>query len=84
VPERTRLQRLFKTYQDWCDLLLSDPTFFTVIDSYPIELLFPFAKGAVDNRLGKGPRQGHGGRHQRRGRDLRLCPPDGRRDGSEG
>ena len=45
MPERTRLQRLFKTHQDWCDLLLSDPTFFTVIDSYPIELLFPIREG---------------------------------------
>ncbi len=38
MAARTRLQRLLKTHQDWCDLLMADPTFFTVIDSYPIEL----------------------------------------------
>ena len=41
LPERTRLQRLLKTHKDWCKFLLAEPTFFTVIDSYPIELLFP-------------------------------------------
>ena len=27
LPERTRLQRLLKTHQDWCKLLMADPTF---------------------------------------------------------
>jgi len=53
LPERTRLQRLLKTHQDWCDLLLSDPTFFSVIDSYPIELLFPIREGRSEQQIGK-------------------------------
>jgi hypothetical protein len=53
LPERTRLQRLLQTHQDWCDLLLSDPTFFTVIDSYPIELLFPIREGRSKQQVGK-------------------------------
>ena len=53
LPERTRVQRLLKTHQDWCDLLLSDPTFFTVIDSYPIELLFPIREGRSRQQIGK-------------------------------
>jgi hypothetical protein len=53
LPERTRLQRLLKTHQDWCDLLLSNPTFFTVIDSYPIELLFPIREGRSEQQAGK-------------------------------
>jgi len=44
---------LFKTHQDWCDLLLSDPTFFTVIDSYPIELLFRIREGRSRQQIGK-------------------------------
>lgn len=47
------LQRLLKTHQDWCDLLLSDPSFFTVIDSYPIELLFPIREGRSKQQVGK-------------------------------
>jgi hypothetical protein len=53
LPERTRLQRLLKTHQDWCDLLLADPSFFTVIDSYPIELLFPIREGRSQQQVGK-------------------------------
>jgi hypothetical protein len=53
LPERTRLQRLLKTHQDWCDGLLSNPSFFTVIDSYPIELLFPIREGRSEQQVGK-------------------------------
>jgi len=53
LPERTRLQRLLKTHQDWCDLLMSEPSFFTVIDSYPIELLFPIREGRSEQQVGK-------------------------------
>ena len=53
IPERTRLQRLLKTHQDWCNLLMADPTFFTVIDSYPIELIFPIRAGRSPQQIGK-------------------------------
>jgi hypothetical protein len=53
LPERTRLLRLLKTHQEWCKSLLSQPSFFTVIDSYPIELLFPIRAGRSPTQVGK-------------------------------
>jgi hypothetical protein len=45
---------LLKTHQDWYTLLLADPTFFfTVIDSYPIELLFSIREGRSEQQVGK-------------------------------
>ena len=52
LPERTRLQRLLKVHQDWCEQLMADPTFFTVMDSYPIELLFPVREGRSNQQVG--------------------------------
>lgn len=53
LPERTRLERLLKTHQDWCDWLLADLSFFTVIDSFPIELIFPIREGRSPQQVGK-------------------------------
>jgi hypothetical protein len=53
LPERTRLGRLLKVHQDWCDSFLEMPTFFTVVDSFPIELLFPIREGRSDKQIGK-------------------------------
>ncbi len=53
LPERTRLQRALKVHQDWCDRFLAEPTFFTVADSYPIELIFPIRKGRSKQQIGK-------------------------------
>ncbi len=53
LPERSRLQRLLKTHQDWCDSSLADPTFFTVMDRYPTALLFPIRQGRSSRQLGK-------------------------------
>jgi hypothetical protein len=53
VPERTRLQRLLVTHQAWCDAFLAAPTFFTVIDSYGIELLHPIREGRSPRQVGK-------------------------------
>jgi len=53
LPERSRLQRLLKTHKYWCNLLMADPTFFIVIDSYPIELLFPIREGRSEQQVGK-------------------------------
>lgn len=41
LPDRTRLQRLLLTHQDWCAFFLAEPTFFMVIDSYGVELIHP-------------------------------------------
>lgn len=46
LPDRTRLQRLLVTHQDWNERFLADPSFFLVIDSFPIELLFPIRQEA--------------------------------------
>ncbi len=53
LPERSRLQRLLESHQTWCDLFLADPSFFTVIDSYGIELIHPIRKGRSPNQIGK-------------------------------
>lgn len=53
LPERTRLERLLKTHQDWCDWLLADLSFFTVIDSYPIELIVPIREGRSPQQVGQ-------------------------------
>lgn len=53
LPERTRLQRLLKTHKDWCKLLMASPTFFSVMDSYPIELLFPIRQGRSPQQVGQ-------------------------------
>ncbi len=53
LPERSRLQRLLKTRQAWAAHLLAEPSFFSVIDTYPIELIFPIREGRSDKQIGK-------------------------------
>ncbi len=53
LPERSRLQRLLKNQQDLVNHLLSKPSFFSVIDSYPIELIFPIREGRSQKQIGK-------------------------------
>ena len=53
LPERSRLLRLLQTHQAWCETLLAEPSFFTVIDSYPIELIFPVRAGRSPKQVGK-------------------------------
>jgi hypothetical protein len=53
LPDRTRLQRLLKTHQAWFECCMADPTFFTVIDSYPIELIFPIREGRSPQQVGR-------------------------------
>lgn len=53
LPERTRLQRLLETHQEECDRFLADPTFFTVMDSYGIELIHPIREGRSSRQIGK-------------------------------
>src|SRR5260370_37781283 len=53
VPDRTRLQRLCKTHQDWFARFMADPSFFTVIDCYPIELIFPLRQGRSLGQVGR-------------------------------
>ena len=53
LPHRTRLQRLLCTHQDWCQVFLTQPSFFTVIDSYGIELIHPIREGRSARQIGK-------------------------------
>jgi len=53
LPERTRLQRLLATHHAWCERLMADPTFFTVIDSFGIELIHPIREGRSRRQIGK-------------------------------
>ena len=53
LPDRTRLLRLLRTHQDWCDALLEEPTFFTVVDSFPVELIFPIREGRSKQQIGR-------------------------------
>ena len=53
LPHRTCLQRLLATHQGWCDQFLATPTFFTVIDSYCIELIHPIREGRSPQQIGK-------------------------------
>jgi hypothetical protein len=53
LPDRTRLQRALLAHQAWCDRFLAEPTFFTVGDSYPIELLFPIREGRSGRQIGR-------------------------------
>jgi len=53
LPDRTTLQRQLHTQQYHADHLLAEVTVLNVIDSYPIELLFPLRQGRSKRQLGK-------------------------------
>ena len=53
LPDRTRLQRHLQEDQSGSDRFLEMPSFFTVADSFPIELLFPIREGRSDKQVGK-------------------------------
>lgn len=53
LPERTRLLRALRTHQAEAQVFLADPTFFTVIDTYGIELLHPWRYGRSPRQVGK-------------------------------
>src|SRR5919109_3320236 len=53
LPERTRLQRLLRDYAEYALDFLADPTFFTVVDTYGIELIHPRREGRSPQQLGK-------------------------------
>lgn len=59
LPERTRLLRLLRRYRPLTDAFLAEPTFFTVIDTYGIELLHPWRYGRSHAQVGKKGRSNH-------------------------
>lgn len=53
LPDRTRILRALCVHRDWCRQLLADPTLFTVIDTYGIELIHPVREGRSQQPVGK-------------------------------
>ena len=53
LPHRTRLHRLLLVHQRWCQHFLAQPSLFTVIDTYGIELIHPIREGRSPHQLGK-------------------------------
>src|SRR5262249_15594417 len=53
LPERTRLLRAWRAQQGQTAQFLAGPTFFTVIDTYGIELIHPGRYGRSPRQVGK-------------------------------
>ena len=53
MPEQSRLLRLLRDYSHYTDRFLKQPSFFTVIDTFGIELIHPRREGRSPNQLGK-------------------------------
>jgi hypothetical protein len=53
LPDESRLRKALVVHETWCDYLLAAPSLFTVIDSYPIELLFPIREGRSQRQIGR-------------------------------
>lgn len=53
LPHRTRLFRLLRVHQDWCNSFLASPSMLGIIDSYGIELLHPAREGRSLSQIGK-------------------------------
>ena len=52
LPERTARQRQLKRHEHQADGLLAEPSLLNVIDSFPIELLFPIRQGRSAQQIG--------------------------------
>jgi hypothetical protein len=53
LNERTRLARLLVVYQQYTDRFLANPSFFTVIDTFGIELIHPRREGRSKRQIGR-------------------------------
>lgn len=53
LPERTRLLRLFQRSSSAARGFLAEPTFFTIMDTYGIELLHPVREGRSPRQIGR-------------------------------
>jgi hypothetical protein len=52
LPHRTTLQRQLRDQQSHTDHLLAQPSVLNVVDSYPIELIFPIREGRSKQQVG--------------------------------
>jgi hypothetical protein len=59
LTECSRLLRLLATYEHLTDRWLQEPTFFTVMDSYGIELIHPIREGRSDKQVGGKGKSNH-------------------------
>jgi hypothetical protein len=53
LPERSRLQRLLRDYAGLTLDFLAEPSFFTIVDTYGIELIHPRREGRSEQQIGK-------------------------------
>lgn len=53
LPEQSRLLRLLRDYSHYTDRFLKEPSFFTIIDTFGIELIHPRREGRSNHQLGK-------------------------------
>ena len=53
LPHRTSLLRQLRHQQAHTDTLLAEPSLLNVVDSYPIELIFPIREGRSKQQVGK-------------------------------
>jgi hypothetical protein len=53
LPERTALQRQLRDQPVHTDKLLAQPSVLNVVDSYPIELIFPIREGRSAQQIGR-------------------------------
>lgn len=52
LPHRTSLQRQLRKYDRATDQLLAQPSLLNVVDSYPMELIFPIREGRSAQQMG--------------------------------
>ena len=52
LPHRTALQRQLRSHEHRADRLLAEASLLNVIDSFPIELLFPIRQGRSAQQIG--------------------------------
>jgi hypothetical protein len=53
LPDRTHVQRQLPRWHSLTQRFLVTPTFFSVVDSFPVELLFPIRQGRSEQQVGK-------------------------------
>lgn len=53
LPEQSRMLRLLRDYSDLAGEFLAEPTTFTIIDTYGIELIHPRREGRSPEQLGR-------------------------------
>jgi hypothetical protein len=53
LPEMSRLHRLLHDYAEFTEDFLVQPSFFTVVDTYGIELIHPRREGRSDQQIGR-------------------------------